>query len=135
MHNYCTLKCFQKAFGQASNRCKYGFPYNVPQKPKNWMRRILVTCALGDMRKTRWNACGLGQNVRRWVSGHGLEMYLATSKPETTTTSILSLKNSWGAAGAPKLELLANIYFMPMSFMSFSTTLSGRVIPGCTTRK
>ena len=31
MHNYCTPKCFQRAFGQTSNRRKYGFPYNVPQ--------------------------------------------------------------------------------------------------------
>ena len=30
-HEYCTPKCFQKAFGQTSSKCKYGFPYSVPQ--------------------------------------------------------------------------------------------------------
>ena len=29
-HNYCTPKCFQKAFGQVGDKCKYGFPYEVP---------------------------------------------------------------------------------------------------------
>ena len=32
MHDFCTPKCFQKAFGQISNTCKYGFPYKVPQR-------------------------------------------------------------------------------------------------------
>ena len=33
-HDYCTPKCFQKAFGQSSSKCKYGFPYDVPQAVK-----------------------------------------------------------------------------------------------------
>ena len=31
-HNYCTPKCFQKAFRQVGDKCKYGFPYEVPLK-------------------------------------------------------------------------------------------------------
>ena len=40
----------------------------------------------------------------------------------------------WGAVGTPKLELHANIYFV-LFLMPFSIALSGRVIPGCTTRR
>ena len=32
MHDFCTPKRFQKAFGQISKACKYGFPYKVPQQ-------------------------------------------------------------------------------------------------------
>ena len=95
-HDYCTPKCFQKAFGQVSDKCKYGFPYEVPLEVEKldeenirylypWRHeedRMVVPHNLEIL--VLW---GAGHNVQR-VSGHGFEMYLAKyiSKPEPTTT-------------------------------------------------
>ena len=85
MHNYCTPKCFQKVFGQTSNKCKYGFPYDVPQEVEELDEENI--CYLYPRRHEEdkmvvphnleilvvW---GAGHNVQR-VSRHGFEMYLA----------------------------------------------------------
>ena len=95
-HDYCTAKCFQKAFGQIAAKCKYGFPYEVPLEVEKldeentrylYPRRheedkLVVPHNLEIL--VLW---GAGHNVQR-VSGHGFEMYLAKyiSEPEPTTT-------------------------------------------------
>ena len=94
-HDYCTPKCFQKPFGQVSDKCKYGFPYDVPlditkldeenirylYPRRHEEDRLVVPHNLEIL--VLW---GAGHNVQR-VSNHGFEMYLAKyiSKPEPTT--------------------------------------------------
>ena len=95
MHDYCTPKCFQKAFGQTSTKCKYGFPYNVPQAVEELdeenIRYLYPRRHEEDKMVVPHNlemlvVWGAGHNVQR-VSRHGFEMYLAKyiSKPEPTT--------------------------------------------------
>ena len=83
-HDYCTPKCFQKAFGQVSNKCKYGFPYEVPLVcPRRHEKDRMAVPHNLEILVLR----GAGHNVQR-VSGHGFEMYLVKyiSKPEPTAT-------------------------------------------------
>ena len=94
-HDYCTPKCFQKAFGQTSNKCKYGFPYDVPQEVEELdeenIRYLYPRCHEEDKMVVPHNlemlvVWGAGHNVQR-VSRHGFEMYLAkyVSKAEPIT--------------------------------------------------
>ena len=47
-HDYCTPKCFQKAFGQSSNAISASMasPMMYRKQSKSWMRRTFVTCTL-----------------------------------------------------------------------------------------
>ena len=94
-HEYCTPKCFQKAFGQTSNKCKYGFPYSVPQDVEEldedntrylYPRRNEEDKMIVPHNLEMLVVWGAGHNVQR-VSRHGFEMYLAKyiSKPEPST--------------------------------------------------
>ena len=94
-HEYCTPKCFQKAFGQTSNKCKYGFPYSVPQDVEEldedntrylYPRRHEEDKMIVPHNLEMLVVWGAGHNVQR-VSRHGFEMYLAKyiSKPEPST--------------------------------------------------
>ena len=94
-HDYCTPKCFQKAFGQTSDKCKYGFPYNVPQEVEEldedntrylYPRRHEEDRMIVPHNLEMLVVWGAGHNVQR-VSRHGFEMYLAKyiSKPEPMT--------------------------------------------------
>ena len=94
-HDYCTPKCFQKAFSQTSDKCKYGFPYNVPQEVEEldedntrylYPRRHEEDKMIVPHNLEILVVWGAGHNVQR-VSRHGFEMYLAKyiSKPEPTT--------------------------------------------------
>ena len=95
MHDYCTPKCLHKAFGQISNKCKYGFPCNVPQAVKEldeentrylYPRRHEEDKMVVPHNLEMLVVWGAGHNVQ-WVSWHGFEMYLVKyiSKPEPTT--------------------------------------------------
>ena len=94
-HDYCTPKCFQKAFGQTSDKCKYGFPYSVPQEVEEldedntrylYPRRHEEDRMIVPHNLEMLVVWGAGHNVQR-VSRHGFEMYLAKyiSKPEPMT--------------------------------------------------
>ena len=94
-HDFCTPKCFQKAFGQISNRCKYGFPYDVPQDVEELdeenIRYLYLRRHEEDKMVVPHNleilvVWGAGHNVQR-VSRHRFEMYLAKyiSKAEPIT--------------------------------------------------
>ena len=94
-HDYCTSKCFQKAFGQTSDKCKYGFPYNVPQEVEEldedntrylYPRRHEEDRMIVPHNLKMLVVWGAGHNVQ-CVSRHGFEMYLAKyiSKPEPMT--------------------------------------------------
>ena len=94
-HDYRTPKCFQKAFGQTSDKCKYGFSYNVPQEVEEldedntrylYPRRHEEDRMIVPHNLEMLVVWGAGHNVQR-VSRHGFEMYLAKyiSKPEPMT--------------------------------------------------
>ena len=72
-HGTCTSKCFQKAFGQTTNKCKFGFPYNVPQEmdelDEDYTRYLYARHHHGDKMVVPYNlemlvAWGAGLNVQ-----------------------------------------------------------------------
>ena len=95
MHGTCTPKCFQKAFGHTTSKCKFRFPYHVPQEShelnEDNTRYFYKRHHDEDKLVVPYNlemlvVLGAGINVQR-VSKHGFEMYLAKyiSKAEPTT--------------------------------------------------
>ena len=145
MHHECyPSQCFKGYGGKALSKCKYGFPFHVPQYKKEldedgvrfiYMRRCKEDCLIAPYNLEILLFWDASMNQQSVSIKHGFEMYLAKyiSKPESSFDVKLSKNPSdperylrtrvIGACEALDIQLGFNQYHMSKSTDLLDTEL------------